>query len=249
MKGFIYVMSNESLKDNLLKIGKSSRHPESFRKSELETTGVPGKFVVEYVALTINYDEYETKIHKVLENCRYNHDREFFSIDLIHAYFQIQKLMRDGILYEEKSEKIKFNPDEIIRIEDKYEDGNLRKVTSMKNFQLWGQYQEYHTNGILRLRTNFVEGVENGMRKEYNGNGDVINNGHMFKGKKQGEWLTVNKKWGEEKRYFDEGKRVGTWSIFSKGGRRLIEKYEPPSKDYESKVYRGTESLKDFSVD
>ena len=51
MNGFLYIMSNDSFKESLLKIGKSSRHPESFRKRELATTGVPGKFWVEYVVL------------------------------------------------------------------------------------------------------------------------------------------------------------------------------------------------------
>jgi len=56
VKGFIYIMSNDSFKESLLKIGKSSRHPESFRKKELETTGVPGKFRVEYVVFTNGFD-------------------------------------------------------------------------------------------------------------------------------------------------------------------------------------------------
>ena len=82
MKGFIYIMSNDSFKESLLKIGKSSRHPESFRKKELETTGVPGEFQVEYVVFTNGFDEYEKKIHKLFDKERYAKNREFFTVDL-----------------------------------------------------------------------------------------------------------------------------------------------------------------------
>ena len=50
MAGFVYIMSNPSFADGRIKIGKSDRDPEEFRKSELNSTGVPEPFKVEYSA-------------------------------------------------------------------------------------------------------------------------------------------------------------------------------------------------------
>ena len=50
MAGFIYIMSNSAF-PNLLKIGKSTKDPTKDRVSELNQTGVPEPFKVEYYAL------------------------------------------------------------------------------------------------------------------------------------------------------------------------------------------------------
>ena len=44
MAGFVYVMSNPSLSEGLLKIGKSDKDPTKYRVDELQTTGVPEPF-------------------------------------------------------------------------------------------------------------------------------------------------------------------------------------------------------------
>ena len=51
MAGWIYVMSNSSFQQGIVKIGKSERDPSIYRKKELETSGVPSAFCVEYKAL------------------------------------------------------------------------------------------------------------------------------------------------------------------------------------------------------
>ena len=239
MIGFIYIMSNDSLKGGMLKIGMSSRHPGHYRKKELETTGVPGKFKVEYVALTHNYDQVEKAVHRDLEYCRYKKNREFFLVDLWLALASVYNQKKGKVLWEEKSKGFAHKKDKIYRIKDLYRDGILRKVVSFKNLMKWGSYEEYHRNGNLKMRTNFVRGVENGMRKEFSGDGKLLTKGHMFEGKKQGEWLRTVAKHGDEKRYYDLGKKVGTWLMFGKDGDRVIEKYDDPSEDYEKRVYQG----------
>ena len=51
MGGLIYIMSNSSLKEERIKIGKSKSNPNEFRKDELYSIGVPEPFVAEYSAL------------------------------------------------------------------------------------------------------------------------------------------------------------------------------------------------------
>ncbi|MDB3993888.1 GIY-YIG nuclease family protein [Gammaproteobacteria bacterium] len=236
MIGFIYIMSNESFKEGLLKIGMSSRHPGHFRKKELETTGVPGKFKVDYVALTQNYDLIEKAVHKDLEYCRYSKSREFFQVNLWVALASVYNQKAGKILWEEKSKGFAHERDKIYRIEEFHKDGTLRKIVSFKNLLKWGSYEKYHRNGTLMVRTNFVRGVEHGMKKVFDGKGKLLTKGHMFEGKKQGEWVSTVKH-GDEKRYYDLGKKVGTWSIFGKNGDPIIENYDDPSEDYEKKIF------------
>jgi len=100
MAGFIYVMSNEGFTNELLKIGKSSRDPEEFRKSELETTGVPMPFKVEYFAFTDDYDEVERLVHEHLSDFRPASNREFFSVSTFEAISAIKQIAGNRLLYE-----------------------------------------------------------------------------------------------------------------------------------------------------
>ena len=209
MIGFIYIMSNESLKEGLLKIGMSSRHPGHFRKKELETTGVPGKFRVEYVALTRNYELVEKAVHRELDYCRYRKNREFFHINLWLALNSVYSQKAGNILWEEKSKSFAYEKDKTYRIEEFYEDGSLRKIVSVKNLLKCGLCEEYYRNGTLKCSTNFVLGVEHGMKKIFDGKGKLQCKGNMFEGKKQGEWI-LNHNNRVENRYYDSGKKVGT---------------------------------------
>ena len=50
---YVYIFSNELYPDDLLKIGWTKRHP-SLRARDLQTSGVPTPFTVEYVIITSN---------------------------------------------------------------------------------------------------------------------------------------------------------------------------------------------------
>jgi ribosome silencing factor RsfS/YbeB/iojap len=80
MGGFIYIMSNPAFGNGLIKIGKSDRDPEEYRALELETTGVPEPFKVEYSAFVENHHELERFLHKYYDYCRWNRRREFFQV-------------------------------------------------------------------------------------------------------------------------------------------------------------------------
>ena len=82
---FVYILSNISYPDDLFKIG-STRVSPSNRAYQLQSSGVPTPFTVEYVILTPNCRDLEQKIHGHLNNFRVNHKREFFKIDKQNLY-------------------------------------------------------------------------------------------------------------------------------------------------------------------
>ena len=102
MAGFIYIMSNPAFPD-LIKIGKSKKDPTTDRVSELNQTGVPQPFKVEYYSLVENENLLERLIHQHFENARPNKNREFFNIDPAIAINIIRELALEHspIKYEE----------------------------------------------------------------------------------------------------------------------------------------------------
>jgi len=115
MKGWIYIMSNASFSDGRIKIGMSSKDPIE-RKSELESSGVPEPFVIEYKAMVDDYQKIEQKVHRLLDKYRPNKKREFFTCTIPEAIIAI----RSGttIHFEENSYK---NPKEIYDEEQRRE--------------------------------------------------------------------------------------------------------------------------------
>ena len=103
MAGFVYVMSNPAF-DGRVKIGKSIKDPTADRVSELNnTTAVPEPFKVEYYCYVDNFDEIETKVHRLLSANRPNRGREFFHVEVNYAVETIQTIANElgGIKFEE----------------------------------------------------------------------------------------------------------------------------------------------------
>ena len=102
MAGFIYIMSNPAF-PNLVKIGKSKKDPTTDRVNELNQTGVPEPFKVEYYAFVEDEDYLEKVLHhKFIEN-RPNKNREFFALECVTAIDTVRKVLLDkvAIKYEE----------------------------------------------------------------------------------------------------------------------------------------------------
>lgn len=76
-EGFVYLLSNVFYKDNLYKIGYTTRNVED-RVNELYTTGVPVQFDVEFRLPVNNLYKVEKAIHHKLKKHRINDEREFF---------------------------------------------------------------------------------------------------------------------------------------------------------------------------
>lgn len=124
MSGFIYVMSNASFNDNLVKIGKSTRDPSRHRVIELRTTGVPGEFSVEYYALVENEDWLEIAVHKFLSKYRYKPDREFFEISIPKAIDAIKSVAGSSIEHEKLYYK---DPEEVQKERERREEEEKQK--------------------------------------------------------------------------------------------------------------------------
>jgi hypothetical protein len=117
MKGWIYIMSNSSFSDGRIKIGMSSKDPIE-RKSELESSGVPEPFVIEYKALVDDYQKVEKRVHSRLEKYRPNIKREFFNCTILEAILAIRSIadisFEDCSFVSVKEVEIKASRQELI---------------------------------------------------------------------------------------------------------------------------------------
>lgn len=90
--GYVYILSNESLKD--LKIGYTQNSPYD-RSFDLFTTGVPTPFFVEKYWFVEDAMLCEELIHTRLTRFRTNESREFFRVDLDKAVMAAMQAMDD----------------------------------------------------------------------------------------------------------------------------------------------------------
>lgn len=85
MEGYVYIMSNESYKDGIYKIGFTKNHPEQRAQELYQATGVPTEFKVEFFTPCTDMTMCENIIHSWLYRYRMNGKREFFEIDIDRA--------------------------------------------------------------------------------------------------------------------------------------------------------------------
>lgn len=81
-KGYVYILTNKSFRDDWVKIGKSSR-PVDVRSKELDNTAVPLPFDIYATMQTEKYAEIEKIIHKQIDrltDLRIRQNREFFNV-------------------------------------------------------------------------------------------------------------------------------------------------------------------------
>lgn len=81
-KGYVYILTNPSFKEDWVKIGKSSR-PVDVRSKELDNTSVPLPFEKYATIKTSKYEQVEKLVHKTIDRLtdfRIRQSREFFNI-------------------------------------------------------------------------------------------------------------------------------------------------------------------------
>lgn len=81
-KGYVYILTNPSFKEDWVKIGKSSRSVD-VRSKELDNTAVPLPFEIYATLCTSKYEEVEKLIHKTIDrltDLRIRQNREFFNV-------------------------------------------------------------------------------------------------------------------------------------------------------------------------
>ncbi|CAI4168957.1 hypothetical protein ALT1644_550007 [Alteromonas macleodii] len=228
-------MSNASLDEALLKIGMTARDPKTFRAKELQTTGVPSDFVVEYMAFVNDYKEAEKAIHGKLSQFRYASNREFFKLPLMQAIAEIRLTLSEQIQFEELSThaQAQFSGKQEVILETI--DKSTKKVIRFKDGRLHGVYREFFQNGELKEKTMYFEGQKLGLSTKFKPDGSVKSKGYYYKDKRYGQWLVAFKGFIET-RFYEGDTAVKTWSYTDKAGNQVSRDFQEPSEDYERMV-------------
>ncbi|MDR1285137.1 MAG: GIY-YIG nuclease family protein [Campylobacteraceae bacterium] len=83
IRGYVYILTNPSFRDDWIKIGKSSRYPD-IRSKELDNTSVSLPYRVYATIKTVKFNEVEKLVHRFIKklnpNLRIRESREFFNI-------------------------------------------------------------------------------------------------------------------------------------------------------------------------
>ena len=154
MKGWVYVISNQAM-PGLIKIGYSTKDPE-LRARELNHTGSPHPYIVEYEMLIDEPYRLEQQVHKALRH--HSEGREWFRCSAEEAIAVIQQVAEGKAIHEvfkraerEKAETIRKQREEaefrqkridalIARqtenIQSEYRD-RFRTTESFKKYPFW----------------------------------------------------------------------------------------------------------------
>ncbi|MFA5471777.1 MAG: GIY-YIG nuclease family protein [Acholeplasmataceae bacterium] len=112
-KGYVYVLTNPSFRDDWVKIGKSKRLPD-VRGKELSNTAVPLDYEVYATLHTVRFNEAEKMIHNFIDkisDLRINKRREFFNIapEVIYDILvSIKELLGDEAILELKGDNVEI---------------------------------------------------------------------------------------------------------------------------------------------
>ena len=105
-KGYVYILTNPSFREDWIKIGKSSR-PVDVRSKELDNTAVPLPFEIYATMRTASFDKVESMLHTILEGTgvRIRKNREFFNVKpevALAAFYKIAGLLLDAEIHTGK---------------------------------------------------------------------------------------------------------------------------------------------------
>lgn len=103
--GYVYILTNPSFPNDMLKIGKTTRSVAQRAKELSGGTGIPTKFEIAYKVKVPDCDKAEKKIHKELDSFRNSQNREFFQVSLDKAVVIVwsiaESLIRHKLSIEE----------------------------------------------------------------------------------------------------------------------------------------------------
>lgn len=99
IRGWVYVITNKAM-PGLIKVGYSTKDPH-LRAGELNHTGSPHPYSVEYDVLVRNPKDIESKIHSSLSNKR--EGKEWFRCSAIEAIETIRLVINGKEIVEESS--------------------------------------------------------------------------------------------------------------------------------------------------
>lgn len=130
-RGYLYILSNSSLKYNdLYKIGVTKNSPQD-RCAELSrSTAIPQSFTLEYSKEVHNIFVAESRIHLLLKEYRYQSNKEFFRINIDLAKEVISKVIDHLTYHDIVSETIGLRGDLNMSL-------ILNTYKTMNNFKLF----------------------------------------------------------------------------------------------------------------
>lgn len=101
--GYIYILMNASL-PKFLKIGKTTKPPET-RAGELSSgTGIPTPFWVAYKVRVSDCDEAEIRVHNELRKYRVHGDREFFAAPCLQTAIAVLNAVQNLFSFTDEDE-------------------------------------------------------------------------------------------------------------------------------------------------
>ncbi len=183
-KGYVYILTNPSFREDWVKIGSSSREVD-VRSKELYNTAVPVEFEIYATVQTEKYKEIEAKLHKILTNLaglRISKNREFFNIRPDEAFVYLKDLA------ELTDDAIINSPDD--ELHEKRIDGNHKTYKGKYSVSSPGPY--YLKNGLANAKM------------EIHNNKYIVIEGSQIDPELYSHEDAIRKKRDELKEYLDE---------------------------------------------
>lgn len=119
MKGWVYVITNPSM-PGICKVGTTDKDPEE-RALELNHTGTPRPYVVEYEVLVENAREYEQAAHRLLEKEGKHDAKEWFKCSPEEAVIAVKTVVGDKVILETYKRVEKAKAEELRREREREE--------------------------------------------------------------------------------------------------------------------------------
>ncbi|MDR0901020.1 MAG: DUF4357 domain-containing protein [Methanobrevibacter sp.] len=184
-KGYVYILTNPSFREDWVKIGKSSREVD-VRSKELDNTAIPLPFEIYATLKTEKYDKVEKNLHEIftdLADARIRKSREFFNIKpekAVKYLISQSELLNDAELnlpdesnnknLKQKSSykgKYTVNTDEIFYFYRSSTDARM-KVENSTYILLAGSKIDSNTNTqtATNLRKQYKNSLENNITTE-----------------------------------------------------------------------------------
>jgi len=116
VRGWVYVITNKAM-PNLIKVGYSLKDP-NLRANDLDNTGSPHPYVVQYEALVYEPLEIEQRVHTTLSD--FKEGKEWFNCSLGEAVTAIRKVIGNSAILEtirEEIEEQKTQTDKAVNLE------------------------------------------------------------------------------------------------------------------------------------
>lgn len=158
MKGWVYIISNQAMPD-LIKIGFSTKDP-ALLASELNHTGSPHPYVVDYEVLIDHPRDIERKVHRKLSG--YREGREWLRCAPEFAISAIQQIAGGQAIVESFKRADRLKAEEVRRQQEKERQRQERveaiwrdremQIRSAYEQRLQQAFPEYPVWGYLLIR-------------------------------------------------------------------------------------------------